>query len=51
MSYEELFDWGPLDGTRLAADVAATVPEANRRVRMEAWREDLRARVRARLGR
>ena len=49
MMSDDLFDGGPLDGTELARVIAETVPEANRRVRMDEWRADLKRRVAARL--
>lgn len=39
------FDLGPLDDTKLAADIQATVPEANIIHHRERWRADLRRRL------
>lgn len=46
---EPLFDDGPLDGTRLAADIAASCPGLNASVRRDEWRADLKRRVAARI--
>lgn len=46
---EDLFDDGPLDNTRLAADIARTVPGVNARARYEDWRADLKERIKIRM--
>jgi len=43
------WDDGPADGTRLAADIHSTVPEANAAWNRAAWRANLRRRIQARL--
>lgn len=45
------FNLGPLDDTRLAADVQAAAPEANAAVWRERWRADLKRRVAERIAR
>lgn len=49
MKAEETFDDGPLDGTRLAADIAASVPGLNAATRHAEWRAELKKRVADRL--
>lgn len=45
----DMFDDGPLDDTRLAKDIAETVPGLNAALRHDEWRADLKRRVHARL--
>lgn len=47
--YVVLFDNGPLDGSWLARDIAATVPRVNAEVRAQEFRADLKRRVAERL--
>lgn len=47
--YVKLFSPAPLDGSRLAKDIADSVPWVNQEVRMNEWRAALKERVRQRL--